>query len=106
MFRRVATLIAVASATAATGLAAPHAHADPLSVSDKQFLNMVHSMGVEGHDDTLLTYAQQFCNSTTVELPARPDLYRQGVRPDQFYAINEAASRVYCWQKIATPPTK
>jgi hypothetical protein len=48
MFRRVATLIAVASATAASGLAAPHAHADPLSVSDKQFLDMVHSMGVEG----------------------------------------------------------
>ena len=40
------------------------------------------------------------------EEPARPDLYRQGVRPDQFYAINEAASRVYCRQKIATPPTK
>jgi hypothetical protein len=104
MFRRVATLIAVASATAASGLAAPHAHADPLS--DKRFLEMVHSIGIEGHDDTLLTYAHQFCASTTVVLPARRDLYGQGVRPDQFYAINEAASRVYCPQKIATPPTK
>ena len=57
-------------------------------------------------DYTLLTYAHQFCNSTTVVLPARPDLYAQGVRPDQFYAINEAASRVYCQNRIATPPTK
>jgi Protein of unknown function (DUF732) len=104
MFRRVAALIAAASATAAYGLAAPDANADPLS--DKQYLDMVHSMGVRGHDDTLLTYAHQFCNSTTVVLPARPDLYAQGVRPEQFYAINEAASRVYCQNKIATPPTK
>jgi Protein of unknown function (DUF732) len=104
MFRRVATLIAVASATAATGLAAPDAHADP---RDQQFLEMVHKNGIGGDNDTLLDYARQFCDSTTgVQLPARPDLYGQGVRPDQFYAIDVAASHVYCPLKIATPPTK
>ena len=41
IFLRVATLVAVASATAASGLAAPDAHADPLL--DQQFLDMVHS---------------------------------------------------------------
>jgi Protein of unknown function (DUF732) len=104
MFRRVATLIAVASATAASGLAAPDAHADP---RDQQFLEMVHKNGIAGDNDTLLDYARQFCDSTTgVQLPARPNLYGQGVRPDQFYAINLAASRVYCPQRLATPPTK
>jgi hypothetical protein len=104
MFRRVATLIAVASATAASGLAAPDAHADP---RDQQFLEMVHKNGIGGDNDTLLDYARQFCDSTTgVQLPARPDLYGQGVRPDQFYAINLAASHVYCPQRLATPPTK
>jgi hypothetical protein len=103
MFLRRATLVAVASATAACGLAAPDAHAEPL---DQQFLEMVHKNGVGGDNDTLLKYAREFCTSTTVVLPSRPELYRQGVRADQFYAINEAASRVYCRQKIATPPTK
>ncbi len=104
MFRRVATLIAVASATAASGLAAPDAHADP---RDQQFLEMVHENGIGGDNNTLLDYARQFCDSTTgVHLPARPDLYGQGVRPDQFYAINLAASHVYCPHRLATPPTK
>ena len=104
MFRRVATLIAVASATAASGLAATDARADP---RDQQFLDMLHKRGVAGHDDTLLKYAHQFCDSTTgVQLPARPDLFGQGVRADQFYAINLAASHVYCPQRLATPPTK
>jgi hypothetical protein len=103
MYRRVAILIAVASATAASGLAAPDAHADP---RDQQFLQMVHENHIGGDDSTLLDYARQFCDSTTgVQLPARPDLYRQGVRPDQFYAINLAASHVYCPQRFATPPT-
>src|ERR1700759_47 len=82
MFRRVATLIAVASATAASGLAAPDAHADP---PDPQFLEMVHNNGIGGDANTLLEYARQFCaNTTGAQLPARPDLYGQGVRPDQF----------------------
>ena len=106
MFRRVATLIAVASATAASGLAAPVAHADPQR-DDQRFLKMVHENGVGGENDTLLRYSAQFCDSTTgVQLPARPDLYGQGVRPDQFYAIDVAASHVYCPLKIATPPTR
>ena len=104
MFRRVPTFIAVACATAAGGLAAPIAHADP---RDQQFLQMVHKNHIGGDDSTLVVYARQFCDSTTgVQLPARPDLYRQGVRPGQFYAINLAASHVYCPQRLATPPTK
>jgi hypothetical protein len=104
MFRRVATFIAVASATVASGLAAPHAHADP---RDEQFLQMVHKSNIAGDDSTLLIYARQFCDRTTgAQRPARPDLYEQGVRPDQFYAIDLAASRVYCPQRLATPPTK
>jgi hypothetical protein len=103
MFRRVATLIAVASATAVSALAAPDAHADP---RDQQFLQMVHKNNIGGVDSTLVDYARQFCDSTGVQLPARPDLYVQGVRPDQFYAINLAASHVYCPQRLATPPTK
>jgi Protein of unknown function (DUF732) len=104
MFRRVATLIAVASATAATGLAAPDAHADP---RDKQFLDMVQKNGVGGQTQTLLDYAHEFCDSTTsVQLRSRPDLYAQGVLPVQLYIVREAASRVYCPQKIVMPPTK
>ncbi|MDT5411210.1 MAG: hypothetical protein QOG14_3430 [Mycobacterium sp.] len=104
MFRRVATLIAVASATAASGLAAPDAHADP---PDEQFLEVVHNNGIGGDAPTLLVYARQFCaNTTGAQLPARPDLYGQGVRPDQFYAIDLAASRVYCPWRLPTPPTK
>lgn len=104
MFRRVATLIAVASATAASCLAAPDARADP---RDQQFLQMVHNNGIAGDNGTLLDYARQFCDSTIgVQLPARPVLYEQGVREDQFYAINLAASHVYCPHRLATPPTK
>ena len=68
---------------------------------------MVHENGVGGENDTLLRYSAQFCDSTTgVQLPARPELYAQGVRADQFYAINLAASHVYCPLRLATPPTK
>jgi hypothetical protein len=103
MFLRVATLIAAASATAAIGSAAPDAHADP-QTKDQQFLNMVRSNGVGGQDDTLITYAHEFCTSTTGVLPSRPVLYGQGVQPEQFYTIKEAASRAYCPDKIAMPP--
>jgi hypothetical protein len=104
MFRRVAIVIAVASVMAASGSAAPDAHAEP---RDQQFLQMVHKNHIGGDDSTLVDYARQFCDSTTgVQLPARPELYAQGVRADQFYAINLAASHVYCPQRLATPPTK
>ena len=103
MYRRVALLIVLASATVASGSAAPEAYAD---TQDQQFLHMVHENHIGGDDSTLLDYARQFCDSTTgVQLPARPGLYRQGVRPDQFYAVNQAASHVYCPQRLATPPT-
>jgi len=74
---------------------------------DQQFLDMVLNNGIGSDNGTLLDYARQFCDSATnVPLPARPDLYGQGVRPDQFYAINLAASHVYCPKRLATPPTK
>jgi hypothetical protein len=105
MFLPVATLIAAASATASIGLAAPDAHADP--VLDEQFLKMVHSNGVGGRDDTLIKYALEFCDSATgMQLPSRPDLYRQGVQPVQLYIVRMAAAHVYCPDKIAVPPIK
>jgi hypothetical protein len=104
MFRRVATLIAVASATAASGLAAPDAHADP---RDQQFLDMMQKNGVGGHNDTLLNYAREFCASTSgVQLRSRPDLYAQGVLPVQLYIVRVAAAHVYCPEKVPTPPAK
>jgi hypothetical protein len=104
MFLRVATLIAAWSATAAIGSAAPDAHADP-QTQDRQFLYMVRSNNVGGQDDTLKKYAHEFCATPTGVLSSRRDLYVQGVvRPEQFYYIKEAASRVYCPDKIAIPP--
>jgi hypothetical protein len=104
MFRRVATLIAVASVTAASGLAAPDAHAD---ARDQQFLDMVQKNGVGGQTQTLLDYAREFCASTTgVQLRSRPDLYAQGVLPVQLYIVRVAAAHVYCPEKVPTPPEK
>jgi Protein of unknown function (DUF732) len=100
MFLRVTTLIAAASATAAIGSVAPAAHAD---TPDQQFLNLVHSNGVGGQDDTLITYAHEFCNINGW-LPSGPALYGQGVLPAQLYTIKVAASRVYCPDKIVPLP--
>jgi hypothetical protein len=104
MFLRVATLIiAGTSATIALVSAAADAHADP----DQDFLNMVHAYGINVDNDTLIKYAHEFCTIPTGLLPSRPDLYRQGVTlPEQFYYIKEAASRAYCPNMIAMPPTK
>jgi Protein of unknown function (DUF732) len=102
MFLRHATLIAVASVTVLSGLAAPDAHADP-KTKDQQFLDLVRSNGVGGDNDTLIKYAGEFCTRTGV-LPSRPDLYAQGVLPVQLYTVRMAASRVYCPDKIVTPP--
>jgi hypothetical protein len=52
LFFRVATLIAVASATAALGLVAPLAHADP--TDDQRFLEMMQKSGIGGDADALL----------------------------------------------------
>ena len=104
MFLRVATLIAAASATAAISSMAPEARSDP-QTQDQQFLDMVRWHGVEGSNVTLIKYAHEFCANPTGVLPSRRDLYGQGVvLPEQFYYIKEAASRVYCLDKIAIPP--
>ena len=99
VFLRLTTLIGAAAATAAIGSAAPTAHAD---TPDQQFLNLVHSNGVGGQDDTLIAYAHEFC-TTSGWLPSGPALYGQGVAPGQLYTIKVAASRVYCPDKIAAP---
>jgi hypothetical protein len=100
MLFRVTTLIAAASAAATIGSVAPAAHAD---TADQQFLNLVHSNGVGGQDDTLVTFAHEFCG-TNGWLPSGPALYGQGVLPGQLYTIKIAASRVYCPDKIVVPP--
>jgi hypothetical protein len=41
-------------------LVAPAAHAD---TQDQQFLNLAHSNGVGGQDDSLVAYAHEFCNT-------------------------------------------
>lgn len=104
MFLRRATLIAATTVTALSGLTAPDAHADP-QTKDQQFLELVHSNGVRGQDDTLINYAREFCTAEGMQpLPSRRDLYEQGVLPVQLYTVRIAASRVYCPNKIATPP--
>ena len=104
MFLRGATLIAATTVTALSGLTAPDAHADP-QTQDQQFLKLVQSNGVVADNDTLKKYAHQFCDAEGIQpLPARRDLYDQGVLPVQLYTVRMAASRVYCPNKIATPP--
>jgi hypothetical protein len=104
MFLRVATLIiAGTSVTIALVSAAPDGRAD----RDQDYLNMVHASGISVDNDTLIRYAHEFCANPTGLLHSRPDLYRQGVTlPEQFYCIKEAASRAYCLNMIAMPPTK
>jgi hypothetical protein len=97
--RAVATLIAAAGATAAIGSAAPDAHADN---PDQQFLNLVHSNGVGGQDDTLIAFAHEFCNNVAWP-PSVPALYGQGVWPQQLFIVRTSASRVYCPDKIVVP---
>ncbi len=99
MLLRVTTLIAAATATTAIGSAAPAARAD---TPDQQFLNLVHSNGVGGEDDTLIAHALEFCGGGPV-LPSEPALLGQGVMPGQLYQVKVVASRVYCPDKIAVP---
>ena len=77
------------------------AHAD---TQDQQFLNLVHSNGVGGQDDSLVAYAHEFCNTDGQNMwdTALP-LAGQGVWPGQFYTLRVAPSRVYCPDKIAVP---
>jgi hypothetical protein len=95
----VTTLIATASATAAIGSAAAAAHAE---TPDQQFLNLVHSNGAGGQDDSLIAFAHEFCESNGPYGTVFP-LLGQGVGPGQIYPVKVAASRAYCPDKIAVP---
>jgi hypothetical protein len=102
---RLAIVVAVAGAIVSSGWATPDAYADP--GQDQRFLDLVRSNGVaQGEPQTLLDYAGEFCRSTGVTdvLPSRPILYDQGVIPVQLYIVRMLASRVYCPDKIVTPP--
>jgi hypothetical protein len=80
-------------------LTAPMARAD---TPDQQFLNLVHSNGIGGQDDTLIAFAHEFCDSAPW-MASGPALMGQGVGPGQIYQVKVAASRVYCPNKIAIP---
>jgi hypothetical protein len=97
--RAVATLIAAATATVAIGSLAPAAQAD---TPDQQFLNLVHSNGVGGQDDSLIAFAHEFCDTNGPYNTVFP-LFGQGVFPGQIYTVKVAASRAYCPDKIAVP---
>jgi hypothetical protein len=97
----MAAKIAVAVALiAAASVSAPLANADP---PDQQFLDQVHSNGVGGQDDTLISYAHEWCTTGTVDahLPSWDVLRGQGVPwsgaagYQAFLVIQTAASRAY-----------
>jgi hypothetical protein len=101
MFLRIAALVAAAGATALIGSSA--VHADP--AQDQQFLDLVHSNGVGGQDESLIAFAQQYCSPNPPPfLDTVGALYGQGVWPSQIYIVKVAASRVYCPNRIAAPP--
>ena len=83
-------------------IGSPPAQADP--AQDRQFLDLVHSNGVGGQDASLIAFAQQFCSpNPPLFLDTVGALYGQGVFPSQIYVVKEAASRVYCPNRIAAP---
>jgi len=93
------TVVAVCSVMVIGG---PVASAD--AAQDQQFLDLVHSNGIAGQDDSLLAFAQEYCSPTPPAfLGTVGPLYGQGVWPSQIYTIKVAASRVYCPNRIATP---
>jgi hypothetical protein len=93
----------LAAVAAAVGIAAatpaPAAHAD---TPDQQFLNLVHSNGVGGQDDSLIAFAHEFCDTNGPYGTLFP-LYGQGVWPGQVFIVKTAASRAYCPNKIVVP---
>ena len=103
----MSTNIGIASLVVTLGTAAaicaPAGHADP--GQDQQYLDLVHSNGVAGQDESLIAFAQQFCSPNP---PAFLDtvlpLFGQGVWPYQVYIVKVAASRVYCPNRIVVPP--
>jgi hypothetical protein len=102
MLLRVATLIAVASATAAISPAVD-AHADTV---DQQYLDWVRSNGVTGgQDDTLIAFGHEWSNSPPVGVqPSQFPLQGQGVLPGQLYTVRMAASHFYCPTRVVAPP--
>jgi Protein of unknown function (DUF732) len=86
----VAVLVAVGAAPA---------NAD---TPDQQFLNLVHSNGVGGQDDSLIAFAHEFCDTNGPYGIVFP-LYGQGVWPGQLVIVKTAASRMYCPDKIVVP---
>ena len=103
MIRHLATLMSATVAIALTFFA-PAANAD--SAQDQQYLQLVHSNAVGGQDATLLNYAQEYCNNTTVDWGLVGELLGQiGVfNKAGIYVVQTAASRVYCPNKIVQPP--
>ena len=76
----------------------------PPTAQDQQFLNLVHSNGIGGQDDTLIAYAHEFCAGGP--RPSGLTLVGQGVgfgNPGVFYAIQSVAARVYCPDRVPIP---
>jgi hypothetical protein len=104
MRKAIAVALATVDAAAAIVVGAvfgllPRAHAD---TPDQQFLNLVHSNGVGGQDDSLIAFAHEFCDSNGPYGTVFP-LYGQGVWPGQLFIVKTAASRAYCPDKIVVP---
>ena len=70
--------LAVAGLCSAMLIGAPAAIAD--AAQDQQFLDLVHSNGIAGQDDSLLAFAQEYCSPTPPPLLGTVGpLYGQGV---------------------------
>ena len=67
MARYIKIGVALAAAVLASTLpkTAGIGHAE---TQDQQFLNLVHSNGVGGQDDTLIAYAHEFCDINDVSI--------------------------------------
>jgi hypothetical protein len=65
----------------------------------------VRSNGIAGgHDDTLITFAHEWCNSPAVGIqPSQFDLQGQGVWPQQLWTLRTVASKVYCPDRVVAP---
>jgi hypothetical protein len=92
-------LAAFAMVAVPVAVGAAPANAD---TPDQQFLNLVHSNGVGGQDDSLIAFAHEFCDTNGPYGTVFP-LYGQGVWPGQLFIVKTAASRAYCADKIAVP---
>jgi len=98
-------LTALVAATLAVWLGPSVAAANADPAQDQQYLDMIHSNGVGGQDDTLLAYARQVCAGKW-DFSLVPDLLSQigWFNTSGLYVIQTAASRVYCPNRIIQPP--